>query len=152
MNGVREMRAPKHFLPELLSKMIVCSLDSSDEDKEHVSILFHALRTEGLITGDNFIQVWFLWTSHHVILSVFGLPYILTLAFAYITTGFPYRFGPVSKARGRHSPGEVLSGPVCCTRHHRWPHEHHRLGPSSGERYTLPSLFALPATNGQAKG
>ncbi|XP_053094254.1 eukaryotic translation initiation factor 4 gamma 2a [Pangasianodon hypophthalmus] len=58
VNGVREMRAPKHFLPEMLSKMIVCSLDSPDEDKEHVSSLFHALRTEGLITGENFMQAF----------------------------------------------------------------------------------------------
>lgn len=59
VNGVREMRAPKHFLPEILSKIIVCSLDSSDDDKEHVSSLFHALRTEGLIAGENFMQVGF---------------------------------------------------------------------------------------------
>lgn len=57
MNGVREMRAPKHFLPEMLSKMVVSSLSSSDADKEHVSGLLHALRTEGLITGDHFMQV-----------------------------------------------------------------------------------------------
>lgn len=58
VNGVREMRAPKHFLPEMLSKMIVGSLESTDDDKEHVSSLFHTLRTEGLITGENFMQVW----------------------------------------------------------------------------------------------
>lgn len=57
VNGVREMRAPKHFLPEMLSKIIVCSLDSPDEDKEHVSSLLHALRTDCLITGENFMQV-----------------------------------------------------------------------------------------------
>ncbi|TTD32922.1 Eukaryotic translation initiation factor 4 gamma 2 [Bagarius yarrelli] len=58
VNVVREMKAPKHFLPEMLSKMIVCSLDSSDDDKEHVSCLFGALRTEGLISGDNFMQAF----------------------------------------------------------------------------------------------
>ncbi|XP_062869467.1 eukaryotic translation initiation factor 4 gamma 2a [Trichomycterus rosablanca] len=58
VTGVREMRAPKHFLPEMLSKIIVCSLDSSDEDKEHVSTLLNTLRTEGLITGENFIQAF----------------------------------------------------------------------------------------------
>ena len=57
MNGVREMKAPKHFLPEMLSKIIVVSLDRSDEDKEHASTLIHTLRTEGLVTGDNFMQV-----------------------------------------------------------------------------------------------
>ncbi|XP_076879747.1 eukaryotic translation initiation factor 4 gamma 2a isoform X2 [Brachyhypopomus gauderio] len=58
VNGVREMRAPKHFLPEMLSKIIVCSLDSSDEDKEHVSHLIHGLRAEALITGENFMQAF----------------------------------------------------------------------------------------------
>lgn len=57
VNGVREMRAPKHFLPEMLSKIIVCLLDSPDDDKEHVSSLFQTLRSEGLITGENFMQV-----------------------------------------------------------------------------------------------
>ncbi|KAF5897482.1 eukaryotic translation initiation factor 4 gamma 2-like, partial [Clarias magur] len=56
VNSVREMRAPRHFLPELLSKIILCSLEWSDEDKEHVGTLIHALRTEGLVTGENFMQ------------------------------------------------------------------------------------------------
>ncbi|XP_023266704.1 eukaryotic translation initiation factor 4 gamma 2-like [Seriola lalandi dorsalis] len=56
--GVREMKAPKHFLPEMLSKIIVCSLDRPDEDKEHASTLIHTLRTEGLITGENFMQAF----------------------------------------------------------------------------------------------
>uniref|UniRef100_A0A3Q2ZYD6 Eukaryotic translation initiation factor 4 gamma 2 n=1 Tax=Kryptolebias marmoratus TaxID=37003 RepID=A0A3Q2ZYD6_KRYMA len=58
VSGVREMKAPKHFLPEMLSKMIVCSLDRPDEDKKHVSTLIHTLRTEGLITGENFMQAF----------------------------------------------------------------------------------------------
>ncbi|XP_035520629.1 eukaryotic translation initiation factor 4 gamma 2b isoform X2 [Morone saxatilis] len=58
VSGVREMRAPKHFLPEMLSKIIVCSLDRPDEDKEHASTLIHTLRTEGLITGENFMQAF----------------------------------------------------------------------------------------------
>lgn len=57
VSGVREMKAPKHFLPEMLSKIIVCSLDRPDEDKEHASTLIHTLRIEGLITGENFMQV-----------------------------------------------------------------------------------------------
>lgn len=57
VNGVREMKAPKHFLPEMLSKMVVCSLDRSDEDREHVSTLIHTLRTESLVSGENFMQV-----------------------------------------------------------------------------------------------
>ncbi|MEQ2167299.1 hypothetical protein GOODEAATRI_002730 [Goodea atripinnis] len=58
VNGVREMKAPRHFLPEMLSKIIVCSLDRPDEDKEHASTLIHTLRLEGLITGENFMQAF----------------------------------------------------------------------------------------------
>uniref|UniRef100_A0A8B9JU60 Eukaryotic translation initiation factor 4 gamma 2 n=1 Tax=Astyanax mexicanus TaxID=7994 RepID=A0A8B9JU60_ASTMX len=58
VNGVREMRAPNYFLPEMLSKIIICSLDSPDEDKEHLSSLIHALRTEGLVTGESFMQAF----------------------------------------------------------------------------------------------
>lgn len=57
VTGVRDMKAPKHFLPEMLSKIVVCSLGRPDEDKEHVSTLIHALRAESLITGENFMQV-----------------------------------------------------------------------------------------------
>lgn len=57
VNGVRDMKAPKHFLPEMLSKIVICSLDRPDEDKEHVSTLIHALRAESLVTGENFMQV-----------------------------------------------------------------------------------------------
>lgn len=64
VSGVREMKAPKHFLPEMLSKIIVCSLDCPDEDKEHASTLIHTLRTEGLITGENFMQVRLLFIQY----------------------------------------------------------------------------------------
>ncbi|XP_035381346.1 eukaryotic translation initiation factor 4 gamma 2b [Electrophorus electricus] len=56
VSGVREMKAPKHFLSEMLSKIILGSLEHSDQDKEQASTLIHTLRTEGLITGENFIQ------------------------------------------------------------------------------------------------
>uniref|UniRef100_A0A3P9H1S2 Eukaryotic translation initiation factor 4 gamma 2 n=1 Tax=Oryzias latipes TaxID=8090 RepID=A0A3P9H1S2_ORYLA len=56
--SVRDMKAPKHFLPEMLSKIVFFSLDRSDEDKEHVSTLIHTLRTEGLISGENFMQAF----------------------------------------------------------------------------------------------
>uniref|UniRef100_A0A3P8YH02 Eukaryotic translation initiation factor 4 gamma 2 n=1 Tax=Esox lucius TaxID=8010 RepID=A0A3P8YH02_ESOLU len=58
VNSVREMKAPKHFLPEMLSKIVICSLDCPDEDKEHASTLIHTLRTEGLVTGENFMQAF----------------------------------------------------------------------------------------------
>lgn len=57
MNAAREMKAPKHFLSEMLNKMVVYSLDRSDEDKEHASTLVHTLCTEGIVTGENLLQV-----------------------------------------------------------------------------------------------
>lgn len=57
VNGVREMRAPKHFLPEMLSKIILQSLDRSDEDKEKASELINLLKQEGIATSENFMQV-----------------------------------------------------------------------------------------------
>lgn len=57
VSAVREMKAPKHFLPEMLSKIILCSLERTDEDREQASTLIHTLRTEGFITGENFMQV-----------------------------------------------------------------------------------------------
>lgn len=57
VNTVREMKAPKHFLSEMLNKIVVYSLDRSDEDKEHASSLIHGLCTEGLVTGENLMQV-----------------------------------------------------------------------------------------------
>ncbi|KAM7424171.1 hypothetical protein PAMA_000490 [Pampus argenteus] len=55
---VREMKAPKHFLSEMMSKIVVYSLDRSDEDKEHASTLIHTLCTEGLVTGENLLQAF----------------------------------------------------------------------------------------------
>ncbi|KPP59314.1 eukaryotic translation initiation factor 4 gamma 2-like [Scleropages formosus] len=58
VSAVRDMKAPKHFLPEMLSKMLLCTLERLDEDKEHASTLVHMLRAEGLITGENFMQAY----------------------------------------------------------------------------------------------
>lgn len=57
VSAVREMKAPKHFLPEMLSKIILCSLERTDEDREQASTLINTLRTEGFIIGENFMQV-----------------------------------------------------------------------------------------------
>lgn len=57
VSGVREMKAPKHFLPEMLSKIILCSLERTDEDREQASTLINTLRTEGFVTGEHFMQV-----------------------------------------------------------------------------------------------
>ncbi|XP_062241090.1 eukaryotic translation initiation factor 4 gamma 2a isoform X2 [Platichthys flesus] len=56
VNAVREMKAPKYFLSEMLNKIVVQSLDRSDEDKEQASALIHALCTEGLVAGENLMQ------------------------------------------------------------------------------------------------
>ncbi|GLD47473.1 eukaryotic translation initiation factor 4 gamma 2a [Lates japonicus] len=58
VNAVKEMKAPKYFLSEMLNKIVVHSLDRSDEDKENVSTLIHALCTEGLVTGENVMQAF----------------------------------------------------------------------------------------------
>ncbi|XP_048024377.1 eukaryotic translation initiation factor 4 gamma 2b isoform X2 [Megalobrama amblycephala] len=56
VSGVKEMKAPKHFLPEMLSKIILCSLERTDEDREQASTLINTLRVEGVITGENFMH------------------------------------------------------------------------------------------------
>ncbi|KAF3855241.1 hypothetical protein F7725_023296 [Dissostichus mawsoni] len=58
VSSAKEMKAPKHFLPEMLSKIIVFSLDRPDEDKVHASTLIHALHSEGLVTAENFMQAF----------------------------------------------------------------------------------------------
>uniref|UniRef100_A0A673CEK3 Eukaryotic translation initiation factor 4 gamma 2 n=1 Tax=Sphaeramia orbicularis TaxID=375764 RepID=A0A673CEK3_9TELE len=58
VNNVKELKVPKHFLSEMLSKIVVFSLDRSDGDKEDVSTLIHALCTDGLVTGENLLQAF----------------------------------------------------------------------------------------------
>ncbi|XP_077143376.1 eukaryotic translation initiation factor 4 gamma 2 isoform X2 [Ranitomeya variabilis] len=58
INSVKEMRAPKHFIPEMISRIILQSLDRSDEDKECASSLIGVLRQEGVATSDNFMQAF----------------------------------------------------------------------------------------------
>ncbi|XP_073434524.1 eukaryotic translation initiation factor 4 gamma 2-like [Dendrobates tinctorius] len=58
INSVKEMRAPKHFIPEMISRIILQSLDRSDEDKERASSLIGVLRQEGVATSDNFMQAF----------------------------------------------------------------------------------------------
>lgn len=57
VSAVKEMRAPKYFLSDMLNKMILFSLERSDEDKENASKLIHALSTEGLISRDSLLPV-----------------------------------------------------------------------------------------------
>lgn len=57
VNAAKEMKVPKHLLSEMLNKIIVDSLNHSDEDKVHASKLIHALCTEGLVARENLIPV-----------------------------------------------------------------------------------------------
>lgn len=59
VNAVKEMKPPKHFLPEMLNKIVVHSLDRSDEDKELASVLIHELCTEGIVSSEQLMQVCF---------------------------------------------------------------------------------------------
>lgn len=59
VNSVRDLKPPKHYLSELVGKIVVYSLDRSDEDREISSTLVHTLCTDGLATSDNLLQVGF---------------------------------------------------------------------------------------------
>ncbi|CAJ1049656.1 eukaryotic translation initiation factor 4 gamma 2%2C partial [Xyrichtys novacula] len=58
VNAVKDMKAPKHFSSEMLNKMVVYSLDRSDEDKEQTSTLIHTLCKEGLVNSENLMQAF----------------------------------------------------------------------------------------------
>lgn len=57
VNAAKEMKVPKHFLSEMLNKIIVHSLNCSDDEREDASKLIHALCTECLVTHENLIPV-----------------------------------------------------------------------------------------------
>lgn len=156
VNCVREMKAPKHFLPEMLSKIVICSLDCPDEDKEHASTLIHTLRTEGLVTGESFMRVSLPVMAKSFCCKISKVllfsEFTHHMPFVYFFTGFPQCSGPVSQDRSGHSSGEVLLGPVCGASHHRRAGEHGRASPPSGEWHPLPPLPALSATDCQAEG
>uniref|UniRef100_A0A3B3Z130 Eukaryotic translation initiation factor 4 gamma 2 n=1 Tax=Poecilia mexicana TaxID=48701 RepID=A0A3B3Z130_9TELE len=58
VSAAKEMKAPKYFLPEMLNKMIVFTLERSDEDKENASKLIHALSTEGVISRESLLPAF----------------------------------------------------------------------------------------------
>lgn len=55
--AMKDMKPPKHYLAELLRKLVVCSLERPDEDQEQTSALIQALCADGLLTGETLIQV-----------------------------------------------------------------------------------------------
>jgi len=71
--AVKDMKAPKHFLAELLRKLVVCSLERPDEDQELTSALIQALCADGLVTGDILIQVTTLCQRHDYFKRNFSL-------------------------------------------------------------------------------
>lgn len=54
--AVREMRAPRSSVCELLAKMILLALQGSDSDRECVSTLIHTLHAEGMVTAEHYMQ------------------------------------------------------------------------------------------------
>lgn len=105
VNAVKEIKAPKHFLSEMLNKMVVFSLDRSDEDKELASTLIHALCTEGIVTGENLMQVSLLTClfnknkqkSENIFLQNEYETDVQHSPFSFNFTGIFECFGPLSK-------------------------------------------------------
>lgn len=149
MNAVKEMKPPKHFLPEMLNKIVVHSLDRSDEDKELASVLIHELCTEGIITSEQLMQVCLAWGPSPHLWYRF---YCLGLRTLFSPIGCFECFGSMSQHRGRSPAGEVLPGPVCSTCNHCWPGQHHRFGPPAGEWCTFPTVLALLTAADEAEG
>jgi len=56
VTAAKEMRTPKHLLTEMLNKIVIYSLDRSDEDKENASTLIHELCADGLATSENLLR------------------------------------------------------------------------------------------------
>lgn len=57
VEAVKDMHAPKRYMPELISYLIIQTLDKSDENRENISKLISALKEQSLITSDNFMEV-----------------------------------------------------------------------------------------------
>lgn len=58
VTSLKEIRAPKHFLAEMMCRIILTSLDRADEDREKASVLIGMLRIEGVVAGENFMQAF----------------------------------------------------------------------------------------------
>ncbi|XP_076147611.1 eukaryotic translation initiation factor 4 gamma 2-like isoform X3 [Alosa pseudoharengus] len=56
--AVKEMRAPRACVWELLAKMMLVSLEGSDADREGISTLIHTLHADGLVTAEHFMQAF----------------------------------------------------------------------------------------------
>ncbi|XP_035672305.1 eukaryotic translation initiation factor 4 gamma 2-like isoform X1 [Branchiostoma floridae] len=56
VRSVRDMRAPKKHLPELTSNLMTYALNKEDSDREAISDLIAALKKEGVISSEHFIE------------------------------------------------------------------------------------------------
>ena len=57
VKAVRDMKAPRKYLPQMVSQLILQSLDRADTDRENVCKLMAALHKEGVLSSELFIEV-----------------------------------------------------------------------------------------------
>ncbi len=54
---VKELKAPKKYLNELVAYVMLESLDKNDADQDNVSKLILAFKKDGVITGEHYMEV-----------------------------------------------------------------------------------------------
>ena len=54
---IKELKPPKKYLNELVAYVMLESLDKSDNDRDNISKLISAMKKEGVITGEHFMEV-----------------------------------------------------------------------------------------------
>lgn len=58
VEAVRDMNAPKRYMPELVSYLIIETLDKSDEQRANISKLISALKEQTMITAENYMEAF----------------------------------------------------------------------------------------------
>ncbi|XP_060572704.1 eukaryotic translation initiation factor 4 gamma 2-like, partial [Ruditapes philippinarum] len=56
LTTIKELNPPKKFMPEMLTDMMISTVDKSDTDRENVMKLVVALKSENLITSSHFMD------------------------------------------------------------------------------------------------
>lgn len=71
---IKELKPPRKFLNELVSYVILESLDKNDNDRDNISKLICEFKKEGVITSDHFMEVSVpcLQTSPHNVRLLLG--------------------------------------------------------------------------------
>ena len=54
---IKELKPPKKYLNELVAYVMLESLDKGDNDRDNISKLISAMKKEGVITGEHFMEV-----------------------------------------------------------------------------------------------